>query len=217
MGLHFNGVIFVDIETSGLNEGKNEIIQIAAIHGPTKDNYEQKIKFDERNADSKALELNHYTKEAWENALSQEQALKEFSSFCKRHTSIEKISKRGRPWYTAALSGYNINFDVKFLKYAYQKYEIFIPFDYRVYDVYEMAKWMYPDRRSYKLTDIAKFLGVYDENAHDAFADVRMTMVIAIEMMRQLALAGIPIPSWAKKSDGEDIKEVKESATNKED
>ncbi len=199
MGLHCAGLIFVDIETSGLDYQKNEIIQIAAVHAPTKDEFECKVRFDMARADKTALDMNHYTKEAWAEALTQEQMLKEFSDYCKKHQSIEKMSKRGTLWYTAALAGYNIaSFDSKFIKNAYIKHDMFIPFDYRVYDVYELAKWMYPGRNSYKLSDMARYLGVYDENAHDALADAKMTMAVAIEMMRQLAVAGVPIPSWAK-------------------
>ena len=60
MGMHLHDVIFFDLETSGLDPKRHEIIQIAMIHAPTGDSLELKMWFDETKASEEALRVNHY-------------------------------------------------------------------------------------------------------------------------------------------------------------
>ena len=199
-GLSYNELIFYDLETSGLDKDKHEIIQIAAIHMPTGDTFETKVLFDVDASEDEALRVNHYNAEDWADALSQEEALKAFNNFCKNHKNINTISNSGRQYKTISLCGYNnLRFDYNFIETALAKHNIRQEYDFRQFDVYPLVMWLLPGLTCYKLTYIAEFLECSKRKAHDALADVETTIDVTKIMIQLLHESDVidECPKWA--------------------
>lgn len=183
--------IYFDLETGGLAEAA-PIIQLAAVAVDETtwtelDHFETKIQFDEAAAEPDALKLNHYEPKVWqEKAVPLRTALQGFAAFLEPHRSLEMVSKRtGRPYRVAKLVGHNAaTFDGPRLKRAYQESAIFLPADPRVRCTVQAALWWFDSQgvalASYKLTDLCAFFSLpVSDDAHDALADVRMTVALA--------------------------------------
>ncbi len=187
-------IITFDIETSGLDPEENEIIQFAAIaespEGELLETFERKIEFSEELADPKALALNHYDAEVWKaEAVSRLAFCKDFTAFLRPYRGVHRVSGSGRPYSIAQLSGYNAAaFDVKFLQQHFKDHQAFLPCDYRVLDVMQLALWRgYVDDwgvASYKLGDVAKYLGItIPPGLHNALVDVMLTAEIRKKLL----------------------------------
>lgn len=154
-----NTLIFYDLETGGLEfypvslpDGRTipmrPIIQFAAIaHDPDTctnlETLECKIQFNEANADPKALEINHYTAEAWADALSPWDAWVRITNFINRHATRRLVSKRtGNPYKVAQPAGHNVAaFDLPFLQAWFKTISnAFIPLDYHPLDTLTLAR-----------------------------------------------------------------------------
>ena len=153
---------FVDIETTGLSPKKHEIIEFAALkHYPEDDTVEfleLKIKPEHiESASPKALEINGYTERAWENAVPMDQAITQIVSFLKGSVII----------------GHNLRFDTDFIKVAAKRHNAArIPFF--TIDTLELCREHLADMglRKFSLTSVCNFLGISNQGAHTALADV---------------------------------------------
>ncbi|HEX6824763.1 MAG TPA: 3'-5' exonuclease [Nitrospiraceae bacterium] len=191
-----NIIVFFDLETSGLKE-TSEIIQIAAVAVRSTDftvlepRFHRRVFFDEENAEPRALEINHYDKALWdETATSIYTALRDFYDWLtnNRFKTVAMTSARGGRYWIAQLAGYNSQeFDAKRLRAAHENAGLFYPAHYRTLDVMQMAGWSFvglPDQpTSLKLTDVCDFLHIPVGNAHDAKADVDLTVEVARKLM----------------------------------
>src|SRR5579863_8386229 len=124
-------IVFFDFETGGIPFDKPEI-QLAAIavapDWSELATFEQKIKFDESKADPEALKINHYSKEAWSDAMAEPGVVAAFSNFLKQHSSVEMTSKAGKPYSVARLAGHNAaTFDGPRLKMMFDRAAMFCP------------------------------------------------------------------------------------------
>lgn len=201
-GLNYDSPIIFDLETSGLDFTKHEIIQIAALHPVSQATLDIKVKFDLSKASPEALEINGYSAARWENAVSPKQAAIEFDKFCLDHVSVAKKAKTtGKPYRIAVLMGYNNScFDKHFIDKLMKEYVSFAHFDYRQIDVYELAKWLLPYLNEYNLSAMVKYFGMERRPAHDAFHDVRMTADVAACLMEILAESKTyEMPQWASR------------------
>lgn len=177
--------IVFDLETGGV-ETHHPSIQLAAIAVDDEwrevSSFEQKIIFDEADCDPEALALNHYTPEAWAEAASPNACSNLFSRWLAPYRSVTLVSKRtGKPYSVAAMAGYNVAFDQPRLKALYSN--SFMPCHYLMRCVLQRVIWYYeesgntpPD--SYKLSNVARELGLDPSGAHDALADVRLTAAV---------------------------------------
>jgi len=147
-------IVFIDLETGGLCPHArvvgesvypaNPIIQIACVVMDCDtmaivDEFEQKVKFNEHECDPKALQLNGYQRSVWdEHGIVKGPAREKLSEFLKKHSTVEKISKAGKPYKVAMLGGQNIsNFDIPFLRSWYD--QEFFPVDYHCIDTMTLA------------------------------------------------------------------------------
>jgi len=179
-------LVVVDIETAGLKV-EHPIIQIAAVVVETgtwveKETFEVKLQFKVEEAIKEALEVNHFSPEAWKDAVPPGVAIRQFSRLLERHRFASRISKAGKPYQVAVACGYNSSFDSERLFYQARLHNIFLAVDPRFLDVMQLAFWRQLTLKSYKLTSVAEELGISTANAHDALADVRMT----IEVLKRL-------------------------------
>lgn len=192
--LHYENPVFLDLETSGLDLREHQIAQIAAIHLPSRDSFEQKLRFSLRKASPEALEVIGFSKREWRHAVSQRDGLVRFYDFVSNHKSCGMISRKGNPYTTASLIGYRIDrFDLPFIAHHFDKHNLWFPGDFRCYDSMQLALWGLPGRGDYTLSAVAEELGVLREHAHDALVDVEMTIDVTAILIDRLNL---PRPEW---------------------
>jgi len=174
--------IFFDSETGGI-QPHHPTIQLAAVviddsDWSEKASFECKIRFDEATADPEALKINHYTVEAWKDAIPASACAARFSKFCEPYRSIQMISKRtNNPYSVGKLAGHNaIAFDLPRLRQMFG--DFFFPFSYHVKDTLQRALWFYDEHPevkrpdSLKLSVLCESFGICIDGAHDALADV---------------------------------------------
>lgn len=186
-------LVVFDVETSGLDPEKHEVIQFAAVAlqdwFPV-DELELKVQFDLAKASPDALEMNSYEPEAWKGAIPQAQAVAKIASFLKRNASWTKTSKAGKTYAVARLCAHNARFDCEFLGAMFRRAAAFCPAAlYEPLDTLALARWVTfcdivykPDSppADHKLgTLLAHFEIKAEGDAHDALADVRSTAELA--------------------------------------
>lgn len=185
-------LIVFDLETGGLDKAIHPIIQFAGVavnrEWEIVDELEVKIEFDLASAQQEALELNSYSEEEWErDAVTEAEAMKMIAAFFKRHDSLAKTSKKGRPYKIARLCGHNASrFDGEFLAAWFKRADMFCPAGcFEALDTVQLARWILFIRNSpvqpenVKLETLAKYLGIEAPNAHDAMGDVKVTVEVA--------------------------------------
>jgi DNA polymerase III alpha subunit (gram-positive type) len=189
-------IVFYDIETSGLNKNKHDIIQIAAIafsiesgNWQELEEFEIKLKFDLEKADPGALDGNCYEPEVWEReAIPQQKAIRVFSDFLRRHSDVKRIGKKsGKEFFCCRTAGHNIKkFDDPFIRAFFDRLKAFCPIDLmEAYDTIQLALWEFGIKRpdaapeSYQLGVLCEKMGVKLENAHDALSDIRANSELA--------------------------------------
>lgn len=148
----------VDVETTGLDAQKNEIIEMGFVtfedKAPFKiiKTYNTKVKPEHPETGSpRAFEVNGYKPEEWENAPSLAEALREVGD-------IPEFKK-------STLMSYNISFDWVFLDTAFNKLRAYCPFDYHRLDLFTVA-WMnipHEEMPRWKLSAVCEKLGVPPE------------------------------------------------------
>jgi DNA polymerase III epsilon subunit-like protein len=183
--------VYFDTETGGLTYN-HPTIQIAAIavdeNWREVDAFERKLQFDITRADPQALKMNSYAKHVWDReAIPEDQALNDFSAFLKQYAVIEMRSRvTGNPYRVARLAGYNAaSFDGPRLKHHYESNGMFLPAHPQVLCVLQRAQWWYAENpqiqkpANLKLGTVCEAFGIEVAGAHDALADVRMTVALA--------------------------------------
>src|SRR6185369_3355952 len=127
---------FIDLEFTGLDLSKHEILSIACVLVNPKtleiiSEKEWKIKIEHpENIDPQARELIEFDKQDWSNALSLEETLKEFNDYANYATLI----------------GFNIAFDWAFLHRDFEKLLIIPKTDYHMMDVMILAYLNFKDK-----------------------------------------------------------------------
>lgn len=179
-------LVVVDIETGGL-EVERPIIQLAAVVIDTetweeKESFECKLRFDKNRADSHALILNHWSEENWADAIPDSQGLDQLAKLFEKYAGETRKAASGRRYNVAIAGGYNSQFDSERILFHSRRFGIFQPVDPRFLCVMQLAFWKQLVLPSYKLTELATYFGILTEGAHDALTDVRIT----IEVMKQL-------------------------------
>ena len=182
-------LVFCDIETAGL-EFTRPIIQIAAIAIDSVlnelESFEVKVRFDEAKADPNSLKKNNYSKQIWDRyGVSPMDATHAFSRFLRRHATVDMISANGKPYRVAQLVAHNAErFDAPFLQAWYDSLGVYLPARYMSLCTKQKALWLFDEDKSltppsnFKLGTLCEYFGVQlsEENAHDAFFDVRATV-----------------------------------------
>lgn len=162
------GFITIDIETTGLDPEKDEILEMAAI---------KYIENNEAEVFSRAVKVQKpLTKEISEltgitddfllkNGMDIETALKDFWNFVGR----------------AKLVGYNVSFDMSFLRNASIEHKIKMQAN-KCIDILQLARRKVKDTKNYKMSTVASALGIEMVQKHRAESDCRL----AFEIYRKL-------------------------------
>lgn len=157
---------FVDTETTGLDEIKHEIIEIAClIYDPVKDKvikeWDRKIQPSRiETADQKALKINGYLNNIDKYTGGLKSALIKFNSLVK----------------DCAIVGQNIDFDIRFIKSSMSEFNIEPNWNrHRKLDLLSMV-WPVirnTDIQGLSLVHLCKHFGVSNAGAHSALIDCR--------------------------------------------
>ncbi len=170
---------FVDLETTGINPFKHEIIEIGCLIAKQNDNnewvvteeFEFKVKPDHiETAENEALRINRYDESAWMFGHTQEEALKTLSQKCEGCVMV----------------GQNVSFDYAFLATKFGEYNIKDPFFYAKLDTISLAYMRFrkdETMTSFTLRELCERLGIKNEKAHSALADIRATYEIFKKLM----------------------------------
>lgn len=169
---------FIDLETTGLDPERHEIIEIGVIivrQTFTADNQavfevieelEYKVKPEHlETAEPEALRINGYNESEWL-----------FSADLKAVMQIVADKTAD-----CIMVGQNVFFDWSFLKEAFKKTGVSCRMHFQRLDLISMvfAKFYHDQTlERYNLNALAKFFGVENERAHSALADIRATFEI---------------------------------------
>lgn len=182
-------LVFLDLETGGLNPHRHPIIQIAAVavDGDTLaalDEIELKVQFDERRAAKYAFRKNSYSRLLWqERALPEDEAARRLADFLRRHATYREVSRDGNPYQLAQLVAHNAPFDSEFLHAWYERLKLFCPARRQAFCTLQRSQWYFFESslnrpQSFSLETLCGYFGVpfSAADAHDALGDVRATV-----------------------------------------
>lgn len=171
-----HNLVFVDIETTGLDVTKHEIIQIGAVITTPKlkviEKFELKIKPEHiEDADHTALKINHYNKKDWQDASSLEEAIQIFSKKAK----------------DCIMVGQNVSFDFSFLQYVFAKNKIKNSMHYHKLDTISIA-WAKLNKKKnithFSLREMCLYFGIENKNPHSALSDAYATYQLYKKLMK---------------------------------
>lgn len=188
-------VIYIDTETTGLEPKEHGIIQIAGfveIDGQRVEDFNFRCNILPNDVISdKALEINHKTRE--EIAAFQDPYLTKdlFTAMMKKY--VNPYDREDK----FIMGGYNVKFDIDFLKAWFAKmgdkyYNSW--FDYHAMDVYPIAVCALRNDpktatlKDYKLVTVAAALGIPVTDAHDAMVDINMTKLVMDKIVCKVAV-----------------------------
>ena len=172
--------LWFDVETTGLNPKRNDIIQLACmveIEGNIVETWESKIKpCDTTTIDHRALEVNKLRVEDVLKYPEPKSVLKEFQKVLSKY--VDKFNRGDK----FAPAGYNVQFDINFLSSFFEKcgdnyYGSY--FNYKSIDPLRIVHIMDYERQidlpNYKLATVCRHYNIPIEGAHEALADIRAT------------------------------------------
>lgn len=165
--------LWLDCETTGLSEYKNDIVQLACI--PVINGIRQKS-FNEfcqptnwNNIDEEAVRVHGITRDMMQTFQTQEELLDKF---------VDYINSFGVKF---TISGFNVGFDKKFISATFSKHkrssDFFRMFTINIHDTYVRAKSIKGKipTASLKLEELANYWKI-EIKAHDALSDISATI-----------------------------------------
>lgn len=167
-----------DVETTGLNHERCAIVSLAYV---ILDDQFNALDYDELYAypfedaviDSKAIEINGYSKEKWDKlgAISQEDLCDKVDNLFMKYT------------HRLMPLGYNVQFDLKFLKQLFERNNAIFHchFTEESLCVMKEVKMMdqsneYVEPDGYRLANMCKRFDVENDNPHQAMSDIQATI-----------------------------------------
>lgn len=188
-------LIFIDLETGGIDPKRHPIIQLAAVaislRGEVLEGFEAKLKFDFKKAKSHSLRKNHYHPGVWSREAQEPyRVAQDFASFLKRHATVPMLSAEGKSFYAAQLVAHNAAFDGPFLTSWYDKLGLYLPAHRQILCTLQLALWHFLFTKAkppanYQLATLCAHFGIpfHAAAAHEALADVSAT----VQLYRALA------------------------------
>lgn len=181
-----NRLLFVDVETGGLNPKEHSLLSVGLAvweSGVIIDKVEYFVAEDKYNVTAKAMEINKLNlAEVYEKGISTEELSSEIHNFVKKHFTKESIFGK------ATLAGWNVAFDIAFLKELFVKNdreELFnSTFSYRNIDIagivafYNLMNVFYSTQEIGSLDSAMKYFNLSCENRHSALGDVEVTIQV---------------------------------------
>lgn len=169
--LRQNEVVVFDIETTGFEATKCEILEIGAVKlrdGKIVETFETLIR-PKGPIPEEITELTGINYDMVKDAPLFSQVIPDFYKFC----------------YGTTIMAYNIDFDYKFISVHSKKFGYV--FDMRQIDAMYLARCFIPGLKNFKLSSVCKKLGVSLENAHRAVHDAMATAEVVIKLGPNIA------------------------------
>ncbi len=173
-----HNLAFIDLETTGFNPDKHEVIELAGLiarqvprpgKGPSLEmieEFEFKIKPEHLDtAEPEALRINGYNEMDWLFAADLTQVMKAVA---------DKTAD-------CTLVTHNLTFDWNFLDHAFRKTGVENKMHYAKLDTISFAYAKLYNREEvqrFSLRSLAEYFGIQNEKAHTALADIRTTFEI---------------------------------------
>lgn len=185
-------LIYIDVETTGLNANKHAIIQLAyiiEINGKVKARGSYRINpktyNKAREVDARALEVNGIAMEQLASYQDQSQAFISFLSVLEQYISLEE---------QLTFVAYNSQFDIKFVeawfidngrRNDYGRY-----FTYKDLDVFALVKYLvycghFPEVKSHTLGNMCRAIDLAFDG-HDAVADIEATRDLHLHLVEYI-------------------------------
>lgn len=171
-------LVFLDVETTGLNPEVHEIIELGAVVARAEGNVLREtarldFKIQPKNialADPQALRINGYDASQWLFAATLEDVLRQF-----------KDTAKG-----GVLVAHNLSFDWAFLSKAFEKTEIENTLHYHKLDTISIAFAKLAeeeDINKFSLRALCEHFGIENKRAHSAFSDAYATFELFKKLM----------------------------------
>ncbi|OGI92423.1 hypothetical protein A2933_00480 [Candidatus Nomurabacteria bacterium RIFCSPLOWO2_01_FULL_46_18] len=170
-----HNLAFIDVEMTGLNPAKHEIIELGAVITTPElevlEEFDIKIKPENlENADPVSLKVSNYNKDAWEKAVFLPEAIK---------ILLEKVKD-------CIMVGHNVAFDSLFLETALAKLGVVNTMHYHKLDTVSIA-WAKLHRsldvEHFSLRELCLRFGIENPKAHTALSDARATFLLYKHLM----------------------------------
>jgi DNA polymerase-3 subunit epsilon len=190
-----NKIFWFDVETTGLDEVKQDIITLAFIvdiNGQVKAKGHLKIQPTDWDAiQDSALEVNKITREQLKTFQLPAVAVKKLNTVFGKF--VDKFDKKDK----IIPAGYNVDFDLKFLREFYSKQNdkyLYSWLDYHKVDPMQFVLGLrvaghLRDLENVKLETVAKYLGI-EIQAHDALSDITVTREVYYKLLSRITFKG---------------------------
>jgi DNA polymerase-3 subunit epsilon len=171
-----HNLAFIDIECTGLDVLKHEIIEIGCVITTPKlkviEKFELKMKPEHiENANPTALKIVHYDSKNWKSAYALEDAIKIFSKKVK----------------DCIMVGQNVSFDSGFLEYAFAKLKLKNSMHYHKLDTISIAWAKLHKKKSithFSLREMCIYFNIENKNPHSALSDAYATYELYKKLMK---------------------------------
>lgn len=172
---------FVDVETSGLNPARHEILEVAVVRVDARSlevlaEYESLVAPERiEDAQPEALAVCGYSEAAWRKAKPLREALLDVAPLLEG----------------ALIAGHNVDFDWAFLEIGYRRAGLVLPrVDYHRLDTASLGWPLLQDggAASLSLDSLAEQFGLNRPRPHRALADARFALEIAKRLRERLRL-----------------------------
>ena len=173
-------IAFIDIETTGLDHGRHEIIDVGVVIVESRHLDSPLLEISHKirpqhieTAEPKALEVNGYNEKDWWDALNPKSALRDLADYLQNKM----------------LAGHNVQgFDIPFLQAAYRQLGLQWPdVSYRVLDTMSlgMPLWFNGEAKSCSLDSYCEALGIKRPEPHRALDDAKASLAVVREMLNR--------------------------------
>jgi len=171
-------LVFIDLETTGLDREKHEIVELGCLRVNGEnfeiiEEYSAKVKPTHmETADSKALEINGYSKEKWKEA----EDLKDV---------LEKVAVMAEG---GMIAGWNVSFDWAFIEDGFRRFNIKSKFNYHKVDVQSIAYAVLyndPEVKNLRMREVALHFGIKLGDVHSATEDIKITYDLFKKLMAE--------------------------------
>ena len=162
--------VVLDVETTGLNSARDEIIEIGAVRiedGVEVGEFSQLIN-PGRSLPDKIVEITGITTAMLRGMPSVQEVMPEFAKFMDG----------------AVLCAHNASFDMAFISRALER--VGLKLDYPVLDTLALARNLYPQSKNHKLGTLCKMLDISLTNAHRAVHDARATSQMLLKSLETM-------------------------------
>lgn len=180
-------ILFIDTETGGLDPNVNSLLSIAfVVWKKFRIVASKEVLIDDGilNVTEKALEINGIILEEHKKvAISPSEAIKVLEEFLSLHF---------RPDEKITIGGHNVNFDVNFIKYFFNKngYNFNKRFSHRYVDTATILYYLYLSnkisQKAISSQEAFDFFGIVVENRHTALSDAIATTKLFTILLKKI-------------------------------